>query len=107
MRTLLGALRLPHWIAMGLVVVVLAGGVPSKWFGLVGSRVSQVERLRACLQRHSVEFVSLVTSIGDPQSVLSESRAARVRAVHVAEREGRLQRREGEAIVACARTVSP
>lgn len=104
---LLGALRLPHWIAIGVVAAVLAGGVPSKWFGLVGSKVSQVERLRACLEQHSVEFASLVANIGHPQSVLNESHAARVHAVHVAEHEGRLQRREGQAIVACARTVSP
>ena len=103
----LGALRLPHWIAIGVVAAVLAGGVPSKWFGLVSSKVGQVEQLRACLERHSVEFASLVANIGDPQSVLNESHAARVHAVHVAEHEGRLQRREGQAIVACARTVSP
>ena len=106
MRSLLGALRLPHWIAIGAVVVVLGCGLPSKWFGLVGSRVSQVEQLRSCLERHSVEFASLVASLGDPQSVLSDSHAARVHAVHVAEHEGRLQRREGQAIVECARTVS-
>jgi hypothetical protein len=103
----LGALRLPHFIAIGVIAAVLAGGVPSKWFGLVGSKVNEVERLRACLEKHSVEFASLVTNIGDPESVLNESHAARVHAVHVAEHEGRLQRREGEAIVACARTVSP
>jgi hypothetical protein len=106
MRSLLGALRLPHWIAIGLVVVVLGGGLPSKWFGLVSSKVSQVEQLRSCLERHSVELASLVASIGDPQSVLSDSGAARVHAVRVAERSGRLQRREGQAIVECARTVS-
>jgi hypothetical protein len=107
MRSFLGALRLPHFVAIGLVLALLAGGVPSKWFGLVSSRVSQVERLRACLERHSVELASLVTSIGDPQSVLSESHAARVHDVHAAERRGRLERREGQAIVACARSVSP
>ena len=106
MRSMLGALRLPHFIAIGVVLAILAGGVPSKWFGLVTSKVSQVERLRSCLEHHSVEFTSLLTSIGDPQSVLSESHAARVHAVHAAERQGRLKRREGQAIVACARTVS-
>jgi cytosine/adenosine deaminase-related metal-dependent hydrolase len=48
----------------------------------------------------------LVTSIGDPQSILNKSHAAHVHAVHLAERERRLQPREGRAIVACARTVS-
>jgi hypothetical protein len=106
MRSILGALRLPHFIVIGVVVALLAGGLPSKWFGLVSSKVSQVERLRSCLESHSVEFVSLITSLGDPQSVLSESHAARVHAVHVAERNGQLQRREGQAIVACASTVT-
>ncbi len=106
MGSLLGKLRLPHLIAIGVIGVVLAGGLPSKWFGLISSEVNQVARLRTCLERHSVEFVSLVTSIGDAQSLLNKSQGARVRAVHVAEREGRLQRREGRAIVACAHTVS-
>jgi hypothetical protein len=101
-----GKLRLPHWIAIGVVVVALGGGLPSKWFGLATSQINQIERLRTCLERHSVEFVSLLTSIGSAQSILNKSHAARVHAVHVAERKGRLQRREGRAIVKCARTVS-
>ncbi len=106
MGSLLGKLRLPHFIAIGVIAVVLAAGLPSKWFGLVGSEVNQVQRLRTCLERHSVEFVSLLSGIGEAQSLLNKSHAARVHAVHKAEREGRLQRREGRAIVACARTVS-
>jgi hypothetical protein len=106
MGSLFGKLRLPHWIAIGVLVVVLGGGLPSKWFGLVSSEVNRIERLRTCLERHSVEFVSLVSSLGGPQTLLNKSPAARAHAVHRAEREGRLQRREGRAIVACARTVS-
>jgi hypothetical protein len=106
MGSLLGKVRLPHLIAIGVIAVVLGGGLPSKWFGLISSEVNQVERLRTCLERHSVEFVSLVTSIGDAQSFLNKSHGARAHAVHVAEREGRLQRREGRAILACTRTVS-
>ncbi len=106
MGSLLGKLRLPHLIAIGVIAVVLGAGLPSKWFGLVSSEVNRVERLRTCLERHSVDFAALVISIGDAQSLLNKSQAARVHAVHVAEHEGRLQRREGRAIVACARTVS-
>jgi hypothetical protein len=101
-----GKLRLPHWIAIGVVAVALGGGLPSKWFGLASSEVNQVARLRACLERHSVEFVSLLTSIGTPQAILSKSHGARVHAVRIAERNGQLQRREGRAIVRCARTVA-
>ena len=106
MRSLLGMLRLPHYLALGAVVAVLAGGLPSNWFGLAGKQVSEVERLSSCLQRHHVELTALVTTLGDPSSVLSDSSAARARAVHVAERERRLHRRQGEAIEACARTVT-
>ena len=104
--TLLRALRLPHWIAIGAVVAVLAGGVPSKWFGLVSSKISEVERLRTCMEEHGGELASIVTTLGEPQAILSKSPAAREHAVHVAERRHELQRRQGEAVVACARTVT-
>ena len=110
MSGFLGALRLPHWIALGLVVVVLGGGLPSNWFGLAGAKVSakvgEVERLRSCLQRHSVELASLVTSLGDPTSLLNATPSARAHAVRAAERHGDLERREARAVVACARTVT-
>jgi hypothetical protein len=102
----LSALRLPHWIAIGAVVAILAGGVPSKWFGLVSSKVSEVERLRSCMAQHGAELASIVTSLGEPQAILSKSPAAREHAVHVAERRHQLQRRQGDAVVACARTVT-
>ena len=102
----LGALRLPHWIAIGVVVAVLAGGVPSKWFGLVSSKITEVEQLRSCMEKHGAELASIVTSLGEPQEILGESPAAREHAVHVAERQHQLQRSQGEAVVACARTIS-
>jgi hypothetical protein len=107
MRTLLGALRLPHWIGLGLVVAAVGGGLPSNWYGLVGAKVSEVERLSSCLGRHRVEMASLLASIGDPHSLLSATPSARKHMVHIAERRGEIQRREANAIVACAHTVVP
>jgi hypothetical protein len=104
--TVLRALRLPHWIAIGAVVAVVAAGAPSKWFGLVSSKISEVQRLRSCMESHGAELASLVTTLGEPQEILEKSPAAREHAVHVAERRHQLQRRQGEAVVACARTVS-
>jgi hypothetical protein len=104
--SLLRALRLPHWIAIGAVAVILAGGAPSKWFGLVSSKVSEVERLRSCMAKHGAELASIVTSLGEPQEILSKSPAAREHEVHVAERRHELQRKQGAAVVACARTVT-
>jgi hypothetical protein len=104
--SVLRALRLPHWIAIGAVVAILAGGVPSKWFGLVGTKISEVERLRSCMERHGGELASIVTTLGQPQQILGKSPAARRHAVRVAERRHELKRRQGQAIVACARTVS-
>jgi hypothetical protein len=89
MKSLVGALRLPHWIGLGLVVAALGGGLPSNWYGLVSEKVSEVERLRACLQRHSVDATP----------------SARKHLVHAAEKRGDLKRRQANAVVACAHTV--
>ena len=104
--SLLRGLRLPHLIAIGALVLIVAGGAPTKWFGLVGSKISEVERLRSCMEAHGAELASIVTTLGEPEAILSQSPAAREHAVHVAERRHELQRRQGEAVVACARTVS-
>jgi hypothetical protein len=52
------------------------------------------------------ELASIVATLGEPQAILSKSPAAREHAVHVAERRHQLQRRQGESVVACARTVT-
>lgn len=102
----LRALRLPHYLAIGAVVAVVAAGAPSKWFGLVTSKVTEVERLRSCMEKHGSDLASLVTTLGEPQEILSKTPAQRRHAVHVAERRHELQRRQANAIEACARTVS-
>jgi hypothetical protein len=107
MSGILGALRLPHLLGIGAIVAVLAGGVPSHWFGLAEKDVSEVQRLASCMQRHRVELTALVTSLGEPNELLSASPAQRARKVRAAERRGDLQRREGRAIVACASIVAP
>jgi hypothetical protein len=104
--SVLRALRLPHWIAIGVVVAIIAGGAPSKWFGLVSSKVSEVERLRECMEKHGAELASLVTTLGEPQQIIGMSPAEREHAVHVAEHRHQLQRSQAPAIVTCARTVS-
>jgi hypothetical protein len=103
--SVLRALRPSHWIAIGAIAAVVAGGVPSKWFGLVSSKISEVERLRSCMERHGTALASIVTALGEPRQVLGKSPAARAHAVHLAERRHELQRRQGRAVVACARTV--
>jgi hypothetical protein len=102
----LRALRLPHLLGIGAVVAILAAGAPSKWFGLVSSKVSEVERLRECMERHGSDLASLVTTLGEPQGVLTKTPAERRHAIRVAERRHELQRRQGQAIEACARTVA-
>jgi hypothetical protein len=100
------ALRPMHWLGIGAVVAVLAAGAPSKWFGLVSSKVTEVQRLRACMEKHGSDLASLVTTLGDPQEIRSQSPAERRHAVRVAERHHELQRRQARAVVACARSVS-
>jgi hypothetical protein len=106
MSGVFGALRLPHLLGIGLVVAVLAGGIPSNWFGLASSKISEIERLQACMQKHSVELTTLVTSLGDPQTLLAQTPGQRARRIRAAERHGHLQEREAHAIEACARTVA-
>jgi hypothetical protein len=105
-KSLLGALRLPHFLGLGLVVALLGGGLPTNWFGLANTKVGQVERLRECMERHKVEFTALVEHLGEPQTVLNHSPSARAHQVRVAEHRGQLNRREGRAIEQCARTVT-
>ena len=102
----LRALRLPHLIGIAAVVAVIAAGAPSKWFGLVSSKVSEVERLRACMEKHGGDLASLVTTLGEPQEILAKTPAQRRQAVRAAERRHELQRRQGQAIEACARTIT-
>ncbi|HEX5225758.1 MAG TPA: hypothetical protein VFW29_11580 [Solirubrobacteraceae bacterium] len=106
MSRVVGALRLPHLLGIGLVVAVLGGGIPSNWFGLASSKITEVERLQSCMARHKVELATLVTSLGDPHSLLAKTPRQRAHEVRAAERRGRLQRREAHAIEACARTVA-
>lgn len=102
----LRALRLPHWIAIGAVIAVVGAGAPSKWFGLISTKVSEVERLRSCMEKHGADLASIVTTLGEPQEILSKTPAERKHAVRVAEHRHELQRRQGEAIEACARIVA-
>jgi hypothetical protein len=103
---MLSAMRLPHWIGLGLILAVLAGGIPSKWFGLASSKVTEVERLSSCMQRHRVALASIVTDLGDPESFLNATPAQRAHTLHAAERNHTLQHREAAAIEACAKTVA-
>jgi len=102
----LRALRLPHYLGIGAVVAVLAVGAPSKWFGLVSSKVSEVERLRSCMEKHGSDLASIVTTLGEPQEILAKTPAQRRHAIRVAERRHDLQRRQAKAVEACARTVT-
>ena len=102
----LRSLRLPHYLGIGAVVAVIAVGAPSKWFGLVSSKVSEVQRLRACMEKHGSDLASLVTTLGEPQQILAKTPAQRRHAIRVAQRHHELQRRQARAVQACARTVS-
>jgi sugar phosphate isomerase/epimerase len=104
--SVLRALRLPHWLAIGAVAAVLGAGVPSNWFGLVSPKISEVERLRSCMEKHGADLASLVTTLGEPQQILGKTPAERKHAVRIAERRHELRRRQGDAVVACARTVT-
>ena len=57
----LSALRPGHWIAIGLIAVLVGSGALSKGFGLLGGDTSKAQRLTTCLDHHGISATSLAT----------------------------------------------
>ncbi len=107
MSSILGALRLPHWIGLGLVVVALGGGIPSGWYGLLGAQASGAKRLTSCLERHHIDMASLLTTVGSPAALLNGGALGQgEKAVRAAERHGKLERRQANAVIGCVRGIA-
>ena len=66
----LSALRPGHWIAIGLIAVLVGSGALSKGFGLLGGDTSQAQRLTTCLDHHGISVTSLATAVGNPAVLL-------------------------------------
>jgi hypothetical protein len=58
------------------------------------------------MEKHGADLASIVTTLGEPQQILGKTPAERKHAVRIAERRHELHRRQGDAVVACARTVT-
>lgn len=98
----LSALRPGHWIGIGLVAALLASGAWTNAFGLLGGNTSQAKRLNSCLQNHGVNIAALVTSVGNPATLLNGAKATN-QLIHHAAKNGQIQNSEANTVLNCVR----
>jgi hypothetical protein len=101
----LSALRPGHWIGIGLVAALVASGAWTNAFGLLGGNTTQANRLNSCLQNHGVNVAALVTSVGNPATLLSGAKATN-QLIHQAAKNGRIKNGEEKAVLSCVRRVT-
>ena len=100
----LSALRPGHWIGIGLVAALVASGAWTNAFGLIGGNASQAKRLNSCLGNHGVNVASLVTSVGNPTTLLSGAKATN-QLIHHAAKNGQLKNGEANIVLTCLHRV--
>lgn len=101
----LSALRPGHWIGIGLVAALIASGAWTNIFGLLGGNTSEANRLNSCLQNHGVNVASLVTSVGNPATLLNGAHATN-QLIHQAAKSGRIKNSEANTVLGCVRRVA-
>ncbi len=97
----LSALRPGHWIAIGLIAVLVGSGALSKGFGLLGGDASEAQRLTTCLDHRGINVTSLATSVGNPAVLLGGAHV-----VDQAVKHGKLKQPEARAVMACVQKVA-
>jgi hypothetical protein len=100
----LSALRPGHWIALGLVAAVVATGAWTNIFGLLGGNTSQAKRLTACLQHHGVDMTALVTSVGNPTTLLRGAKDTD-QVIHQAAKRGKIKNSDANLVMTCMHHV--
>jgi hypothetical protein len=101
----LSALRPGHWIGIGLVAALIASGAWTNVFGLLGGNTSEAKRLDSCLQSHGVNIAALVTSVGNPATLLNGAHATN-QLIHQAAKNGRIKNGEEKTVLSCVRHVA-
>jgi hypothetical protein len=101
----LSALRPGHWIGIGLVAALLASGAWTNAFGLLGGNTSEAKRLDSCLEHHGLSPAALVTSVGNPATLLNGARATD-QLIHRAAKNGKLKNGEANTVLVCLRKAA-
>ena len=97
----LSALRPGHWIAIGLIAVLVGSGGLSKGFGLLGGNASEAQKLTTCLDHRGINAASLATSVGNPAVLLGGAHV-----VDQAVKHGELKQPEARAVMGCVQKVA-
>jgi hypothetical protein len=98
----LSALRPGHWIGIGLIAVLLASGAWTNVFGLLGGNISEAKRLNSCLQNHGLSPAALVTSVGNPATLLNGAKATN-QLIHRAAKNGQIKNSKAKTVLGCVR----
>ncbi|MGA8217783.1 MAG: hypothetical protein WB771_04395 [Solirubrobacterales bacterium] len=101
----LSALRPGHWIGIGLIAALVASGAWTNAFGLLGGNATEAKQLNSCLQHHGVSMAAVVTSVGNPATLLGGAKATN-QLIHHAARNGRIKNPEANVLLACLRRVA-
>jgi hypothetical protein len=96
----LSALRPGHWIAIGLIAVLVGSGALSKGFGR-RRRHEKAQRLTTCLDHRGISVTSLATSVGNPAVLLGGAHL-----VDQAVKHGKLKQPEARSVMACVQKVA-
>jgi hypothetical protein len=97
----LSALRPGHWIAIGLIAVLVGSGTLSKGFGLLGGNTSQAQKLTTCLDHRGINVASLAAAVGNPAVLLGGAHV-----VDQAVKHGKLNGPEARAVMGCVQKVA-
>ena len=103
--SVLSALRPGHWIGIGLVAALVASGAWTNAFGLLGGNTSEAKRLNSCLENHGLSPAALLTSVGNPATLLNGAKATN-QLIHRAAENGRIKNGEANTVLGCVRRVA-
>jgi len=103
--SVLSTLRPGHWIGLGLVAALIATGAWTNVFGLLGGNTSQAKRLTSCLEHHGVDMTSLVTSVGNPATLMRGAKDTD-QVIHQAAKKGEIKNGDARLIMTCMHRVA-
>jgi hypothetical protein len=101
----LSALRPGHWIGVGLVAALIATGAWTDAFGLLGGNSTEAKQLTSCLERHGVNMTALVTSVGNPATLLRGAKDTN-QVIHQAAKRGKIKNGDANLVMTCLHHVA-
>jgi len=103
--SVLSNLRPGHWIGLGLVTALIATGAWTNVFGLLGGNASQARRLTSCLEHHGVDMTALVTSVGNPTTLMRGAKDTN-QVIHQAAKKGEIKNSDARLVMTCMNRVA-